>query len=275
MSGSNATQGAPAPTIPSGAISPSTPAPASNRGGRSYQNQNNGGRNGNNQSRGTNRFVPKIATIESLATSKENKGQDFIKFQKSLHHHVLTTFKRSKDLSKAILEFENPIANIKKDRLTLADIRKEEGLEYTAPTKDETETEKYLREQDNSDNKEMAKTIYNTSVKLHAERLQDLSQNLTILWATIMGQCTPPLQEEISGDPDYIAKSSEFDSIWLLQTLQKVTAGVNKTTNKFHSAFKATKSFYMTQQAYTESLDEYYNRSMEQNIWYNSSTLTS
>jgi len=75
-----------------------------------------------------------------------------------------------------------------------------------------------------------------------------------------MGQCTPALQEEVHGEPDYMSKSSTFDSIWLLQSLQKITAGVNKTTNKYHSAFKATKQFYGTQQSPTEGIDEFYNR---------------
>jgi len=75
-----------------------------------------------------------------------------------------------------------------------------------------------------------------------------------------MGQCTPALQEEVHGEPDYMSKSSTFDSVWLLQSLQKITAGVNKTTNKHHSAFKATKKFYGTQQSPTEGIDEFYNR---------------
>ena len=57
-----------------------------------------------------------------------------------------------------------------------------------------------------------------------------------------------------------MSKSSTFDSVWLLQSLQKITAGVNKTTNKYHSAFKATKKFYSTQQSPTEGIDEFYNR---------------
>ena len=73
-----------------------------------------------------------------------------------------------------------------------------------------------------------------------------------------MGQCSPALQEEVKGHPDYIPKSANFSSIWLLESLQKITAGVNKTTNKYFSAFRATKKFYLTQQGQTENVDEYY-----------------
>ena len=75
-----------------------------------------------------------------------------------------------------------------------------------------------------------------------------------------MGQCTPALQEEVHGEPDYMSKCAAFDSVWLLQSLQKITAGVNKTTNKYYSVFKVTKKFYVTQQSPTEGIHEYYNR---------------
>ena len=90
------------------------------------------------------------------------------------------------------------------------------------PSPKESGDEQFLRESDNADQKEMAKIIFNNEVKLYAERNRDLTQNLTILWATILGQCTPALQEEVNGEPDYISKSSTFDSIWLLQTIQKL-----------------------------------------------------
>ena len=124
----------------------------------------------------------------------------------------------------------------------------------------ENETEKFLREADNADRRDEVKLLYGIQLKSIAERERDLTQNLTILWATIMGQCTPALQEEVHGDPDYLSKSSTFDSVWLLKSLQKITAGVNKTTNKYYSVFKATKKFYSTHQNHTEGIDEFYNR---------------
>ena len=106
----------------------------------------------------------------------------------------------------------------------------------------------------------MAKSIYQSHLKMKLECLQHIEQNVTILQSTILAQCALASQEELSEDPAYLSKSVTFDSVWLLQTLQKITAGVNKTTNKHHSAFKATKAFYLTQQLFTESLDDYYNR---------------
>jgi len=113
---------------------------------------------------------------------------------------------------------------------------------------DETDYAKFMREADNADRKDEVKALYNIHLKSNSECEKDLTQNLTIMWATIMRQCTPALQEEVHGEPDYImSKCAAFNGVWLLQSLQKITAGVNKTTNKYYSAFKATKKFYGTQ----------------------------
>jgi hypothetical protein len=210
--------------------------------------------------RGASQFVPKIPGIETLGTSTEQRGHDFAKFLKSIHHHALTTFRNSKDISKAIVEFKDPLAALKETALSLSEIRKTNSLNPTPPVEGETDTDKFIREADNADRRDEVKLLYGIQLKSLAERETDLNQNLTVLWATIMGQCTPALQEEVHGDPDYLSKSSTFDSVWLLQSLQKITAGVNKTTNKYHSAFKATKKFYSTQQSNNEGIDEFYNR---------------
>ena len=164
-------------------------------------------------------------------------------------------------MSKCILEFIEPIAKIESEMKTLSDIRRSKNIYALIPPKSgETPEEKMNREQDNDDRKDMVKTIYNQHVKTITERTQVCEQNMTVLWSDIIGNCSPSLQEEISGDPLYTSKSSSFDSVWLLQTLQKITAGANKTTNKYYSIFKSLKSFYNTQQGFNEPLDSYYQR---------------
>ncbi len=66
--------------------------------------------------------------------------------------------------------------------------------------------------------------------------------------------------KDVHADIDYATKAADFDSIWLLQVLQKINAGANKTTNKYFSAFKATKMFYVTQQHNNKGVYEYYCR---------------
>ena len=155
----------------------------------------------------------------------------------------------------------DPLAELQKETLSLSAIRKKNNLNpLPPPKKEESESEQFVRETENTDRRDEVKVLYNIQVQFKCEREKDLNQNLTVLWATIMGQCTPALQEEVHGEPYYMSKLSTFDSVWLLQSLQKITAGVNKTTNKYHSAFKATKKFYSTQQSPTEGIDEFYNR---------------
>ena len=129
----------------------------------------------------------------------------------------------------------------------------EEGYHFLPPPSgNETAAQQEAeRELENQDNTQMTNVLFASHVKL---------------WAVIYGQCTPVLQEEISGDPEYATKSANFDSIWLLQTLQNVTAGVNKTSNLYVSAFKANKSLYNTCQQRNETfLDSFLGR-ME-NAW--------
>jgi len=234
-----------------GTTPPTAPPAAGRRQTNDRNHQNN---------RPLSQFVPKIPGIETLGTSTEQRRHDFAKFLKSIHHHALTTFHHSKDISSAILEFKDPLAVLRLNMLSLSQIRTQNNLNPSSPVADESDSEAYIREAENPDRRDEVKLLYGIQLKSNAEREKDLSKNLTMLWATIMGQCTPALQEEVHGEPDYMSKSSSFDSVWLLQSLQKITAGVNKTTNKYHSAFKATKKFYSTHQNANEGIDKFYNR---------------
>ena len=150
----------------------------------------------------SNQFVPKLATVESLGTLKESKRQNFSKFQKSIHHHVMTTYKNSKDMSKCIIDFVQPIPEIEKETKTLSQIRKTNAsYSIIAPPSSETAEEKFIREQENDDRKDMVKTIYNQHIKSISERRQVCEQNMTVLWSDIIGNCSPSLQEELSSDP--------------------------------------------------------------------------
>ena len=214
----------------------------------------------NTRNQTNNTFVPKLTTVESLTTNKEKRRQDFSKFQKSLHHHVMTTYSKSIDLSRAITHFEDPNTKIQSEIPTMADIRKKYNLYHIKGTESESPDDKEIREMTNMDNRDMLKVRYSHEIKNNADRVDVCKQNMAKLWTDIIGQCSPALQEELAGDPKYLQENVSFNSIWLMETLQRFTAGANKTTNKHNSLFKATKQFYLTQQGYQESLDEYYAR---------------
>jgi len=109
---------------------------------------------------------------------------------------------------------------------------------------------------------EPVRDLQKAEMRIYAEHRRAAASNLTALWGVILGQCTPVLQEELRAEDDYDIMSASYDSIWLLKTLQKVTAGVHKTTNQYHSLFHALKDFYYIRQKEGESVEEYY-RSFE------------
>ena len=123
--------------------------------------------------RTSSQFVPKIPEIETLGTSTEQRGHDFAKFLKSIHHHALTTFRNSKDISKAIVEFKDPLAALRNTALSLSEIRRKHSLNPAPPVEDETETDKFIREADNGDRRDEVKLLYGIQLKSLAEREAD------------------------------------------------------------------------------------------------------
>ena len=96
-------------------MSTGTVPPTAPPAGRRQPNQQN--------NRSASQFVPKIPGIETLGTSTEQRGHDFAKFIKSIHHHVLTTFRHSKDISRAILDFKDPLVDLRMNILSLSQIK--------------------------------------------------------------------------------------------------------------------------------------------------------
>ena len=79
------------------------------------------------------------------------------------------------------------------------------------------------------------------------------------------GNNNSALEEKRNSSPKPSSQKN-VQIVWIVEgccregkSLQKIIAGVNKTTNKYHSAFKAMKKFYSTQQSLTEGIDEFYN----------------
>ena len=76
-------------------------------------------------------------------------------------------------------------------------------------------------------------------MRIYADRQKVVTNNLTALWDIIIVGYHQ--QEELRAEKAYDVRAADYDSIWLLKTLQKVTAGVNKTTITYYSLFNALK----------------------------------
>eukprot|EP00957_Ditylum_brightwellii_P132916 10135692-Ditylum_brightwellii.AAC.1 len=47
-----------------------------------------------------------------------------------------------------------------------------------------------------------------------------------------MGQCTESLKSEIKDEGDYEDAEMDSNTLWLLQTIKKISAGINTTKNE-------------------------------------------
>ena len=124
---------------------------------------------------------------------------------------------RAQDLADSITDFSDPFDNIPKKR-SIAQIRKEEkDLQHIVLDKDILDEDIIAKiAAENQDRGDEAKAIFVEDSKLRTERKKTMENKLTKLWATIWGQCSLALQEEIAGDQEYDMKSAKFDSMWLL-----------------------------------------------------------
>ena len=68
----------------------------------------------------------------------QNKEPKLLQISKVIFHYLITTFKNSKDVSKAILEFIDPFIELKANRPSLMAIRIEHNLEQFAALANET-----------------------------------------------------------------------------------------------------------------------------------------
>jgi hypothetical protein len=105
--------------------------------------------------------------------------------------------------------------------------------------------------------------LHAEEMKVFAARRAMLRQNKTKVYSVIWGQCSPALQSELMGEQEYQTMSTSFDCIWLLETLNLFSAGVDKNSNVYMSTFHTMKSFYTIRQSPTETMETYYHGRFE------------
>ena len=101
-------------------------------------------------------------------------------------------------------------------------------------------------------NNEIKKTLLKERIKMCIARESQLEENVT--------QCTDQLQSAINYRSNYEEKSKEKDVLWLLEKLQKETAGLDSLGNKHVNLIKALKAMLELQQGETEGNDNYVRR---------------
>ena len=173
---------------------------------------------------------------------------------------MITTFTNPKDVAVAVTEFTDPLQNMAGELPTTVGVRASMGMNPEQAPAVETTEQTTAREERNNEQAEAIRDLMRAEMRIFADRRKSVTNNLTALWGVIMGQCTPALQEELRAEDTYETRATSYDSIWLLKTLQKVTAGMNKTNNPYYSLFHAMKEFYTIRQKEGESVEDYYRR---------------
>ena len=89
------------------------------------------------------------------------------------------------------------------------------------------------------------------------DREEILIENTDKLYGIVLGKFTPPLRPTIKGDAGYEKKSSDFDTLWLLQKIKETTAGVDMKENIYLTLHEQMIISLNTKHSKTESDDNY------------------
>ena len=96
--------------------------------------------------------------------------------------------------------------------------------------------------------------------KMYISREMQLEDNLSKAYSLVWGQCTNALQSVIKGLDDYDEKLDDYDVIWLLTSLKKITSGVDIKANVRVTLFEAIQTLFSMRQGQFESNDSYLER---------------
>jgi hypothetical protein len=116
-----------------------------------------------------------------------------------------------------------------------------------------------------TDAEKQDKSMVESINKLHAEALKVFAacwamirQNKAKTYCIIWGQCSSAPQFKLMGKTEYLPMSTSFNCVWLLQTLNLLSAGVDKNYNVYVSTFHPMETFYNMRQLPTETMEMYH-----------------
>jgi len=176
--------------------------------------------------------TPELDLVLSLLSEKVDKGVTFDVFQERLKNHVIKNFNKAEDVTSLITELTDPMTDF--------ELNNAPANFDAAQASNQMEVKKW----------EMRYKMY-----LNCE--ETLRENITKIYGLTIGQCTPALRSTLKSDPDYKNKSSTYDSLWLLQKLRVLTAGVDTAANPSFSLNEQILFFFNTRQGQNESDDDY------------------
>ena len=170
-------------------------------------------------------------------SEKLTHGKVYNEFKDLLVTFVGSDYKHGDDISCLIRELKDP-----ED-----DLKIEHGA--TKPTK-------------NADGKydDFAIEEWKMEHKMFLDRKTLMKSNEKKLYALVWGQCTRALKSELMGLAEYDENKKKANSLWLLENIKVVSAGVDATANVVVTYHQQFMSVSFIRQGATESMEEYLNR---------------
>ena len=187
-------------------------------------------------------------------SEKLTNGKVYNEFKDLLMTYVGSDFKNGDDIACLIRELKDPEADL--------------VVEHTP--------DKPKKGADGYDHFEMEE--WKMGHKMFLDRKMVMHNNIKKLYALVWGQCTQALKSELMGLEKFEENKKKSDSLWLLENIKIVSAGVDSTANAVVTYHNQFMNVSFIRQSATESMDDYMNRfnSMTattklvgaENIWY-------
>ena len=208
----------------------------------------------------------KLEGVYTLAAKSEPvKGYGFSEFVKSVYQYVLTHTKHPEDIAPILLDREDPKVAMRKSMPTMGSVARSLDFEWYEQNDMEASSpkESARMKESNEDVREQLKGLLATELSEFSKRRSNIDGAAANLWGVITGQCSQQILEQLKAQSDYEAKSRAFDCVWLLNTLQLLSAGTDQASNPFVLANEAQRLLHRIKQKQDESLEDYFSRFKE------------
>ena len=102
--------------------------------------------------------------------------------------------------------------------------------------------------------------IWKERLSKYNKRIETIEDNQVKLYGIILGQCTESLKSEIKGEDEYEEKEMDSDALWLMETIKKISAGINTKKNEVQAYINKCRDVWNCIQLSNESLDAFQKR---------------
>ena len=214
--------------------------PSTERQNNNYNNKKKSNNNAVFQGQGSdsNNFEgadPDAGVVLGLRAERIKKKVSFDVFTEKISDYIIREYDHGRDIKPVFTKLQLPHEAFKRKH-------KPKGLS-SEEAKDDAEVK--MQEQ---------------RYKMYISRELQLEDNLSKAYSLVWGQCTNALQSVIKGLDGYDEKSDDYDVIWLLTSLKKITSGVDIKANVRVTLFDAIQTLFSMRQGQFESNDSYLER---------------